>query len=216
MGFNSIALGILLIAGLVVAGFGINIYRYAVIIMSAAGGFALGQIICENFLNGKVGEGVLRETNAGAIDSFVMAVCILGFAALGYGVYQIMGTLVAAVGGAFLFMRLSQALMGMDMVSTMIGVVTGLVIGSLISMLAIKYERFPLILFTALAGGRIAGFAGAFFLSSMEFGPAIAKPFLGLYSARFPSDAVEMSIALELFLVISVIGIVVQLILRDD
>jgi len=216
MDFNTIALGIILIGGLFVACAGINFYRYAVIIMSAASGFALGKMICDNFLNGKVGEGVMRDTSATAVDSFVMAVCILGLAALGYGVYQIMGTLVAAVGGAFLLSKISMALMGADMISMMIGAFAGLILGSLISMLAIKYEGFPLIVFCALAGGRIAGYAASFFLRAHQIGNLIAKPCHGLFAARFPGDAIRLSIALELFLVIAVIGIVVQSIIRDD
>ena len=216
MGFDTIALGIILVGGLFVACAGINFYRYAVIIMSAASGYAIGRIICDSFLNGKVGEGVMRETNTTAVDSFVMAVCILGLAALGYGIYQIMGTLVAAVGGAFLLSKISMALMGSDMVSMMIGAFAGLILGALISMLAIKYEGFALIIFTALAGGRVAGYAAAGLLKANEIGALIAKPCIGLFSARFPGDAVRLSIALELFVVIAVIGVVVQAILRDD
>lgn len=216
MGFDNIALGIILVGGLFVACAGINFYRYAVIIMSAASGFAIGKIICESFLNGMVGEGVLRESNTGAVDSFVMAVCILGFAALGYGLYQIMGILVGAVGGAFMLAKIAQALMGADLLSLMIGAFAGLVIGSLLAMLAIKFERFALILFTAIAGGRIAGYAASFFLKGQEIGAAIAKPFLGLYSARFPGDAIRLSLALEIFLAVAIIGIVVQLVIRDD
>ena len=188
MGFDTIALGIILAGGLFVACAGINFYRYAVIIMSAASGYAIGKNICDSFLNGKVGEGVLRESNTTAVDSFVMAVCILGFAALGYGLYQIMGTLVAAVGGAFLLSKISMALMGSDMISMMIGAFTGLIIGALISMLAIKFEGFALIIFTALAGGRIAGYAAAGLLRAKEIGALIAKPCIGLFSARFPGD----------------------------
>ena len=92
----------------------------------------------------------------------------------------------------------------------------GLIIGALISMLAIKFEGFALIIFTALAGGRIAGYAAAGLLRAKEIGALIAKPCIGLFSARFPGDAVRLSIALELFLVITVIGIIVQAILRDD
>ena len=216
MGFDSIALGIILVGGLFTACAGINFYRYAVIIMSAAGGYALGKIICDSFLNGMVGEGVLRESDTGAVDSFVMAVCILGFAALGYALYQIMAILVSSIGAAFFFAKLAQALMGADMLSLMIGAFAGLVIGALIAMLAIKFEGIVMIIFTALAGGRIAGYAAAFFLRANSIGALIAKPCMGLYSARFSGDVIRLSLALELMLVIAVIGVIIQLVIRDD
>ena len=67
-------LAIILVGGIAVCFFGINIYRYAVIVMAGAGGFMLGRIACDMFLNDHAGEGVLRDSSATAMDSFIIAV----------------------------------------------------------------------------------------------------------------------------------------------
>ena len=66
MNIDEVFLVVLMIGGLFVTFFGINFYRYASIIMSAAGGYMLGKILFSDMLSGFVGEGVFREMDGSA------------------------------------------------------------------------------------------------------------------------------------------------------
>ncbi|MBR1797854.1 MAG: hypothetical protein IJ757_07600 [Clostridiales bacterium] len=216
MEFDSILLGIILIAGLVVACFGVNIYRYAVIFMSAAGGYMLANIVYGSFFSEVEGEGVFRSMEAGAGRSFIMAFFIIVGAALGFFLFKIMGPVVAAVGGGFMFSKMMQVLMGADVTSAIIGWVMGIFIGALLGGLAVMYQRWFMIIFTALVGARMAAYTGAFFLAETTIAPSIAKPVLGLFPTISTFNVIAMALSLELFIVITVIGLVAQAILRND
>ena len=216
MNIDEVFLVVLMIGGLFVTFFGINFYRYASIIMSAAGGYMLGKILFSDMLSGFVGEGVFREMDGSAGYSFVLGVCVIGGAALGFFLYEIMGALVAGVGGGFMFARLFQAFLGRDMSSIFIGAVIGGLIGIVLGIIAVKYERWVLILFTALCGARIASFMGAAMLASTSIAATLAKPCVGFFSRSFPECAIEMAIALELFVVLTILGNIFQRFIRDD
>lgn len=216
MNVDDLFLVVILIGGLFVTFFGINFYRYAVIIMSAAGGYMLGQLAFSNVVSDLVGEGVFREMDGSAGYSFVLGVCVIAGAALGFFLYEIMGAIVAGVGGGFMFARLFQAFLGRDMSSILIGAVIGGLIGIVLGIIAVKYERWVLILFTSLCGARIAGYTGAYLLSTTSFAATLAKPCVGFFSRSFPECAIEMAIALELFVVLTILGNVGQRIIRDD
>lgn len=216
MNIDEIFLGIILVGGLFVGFFGINFYRIAVIIMNGAGGYILARLLYSNFIGDMVGEGVFREMDPSAGYSFVIAIFIFAGAGLGYFFYQIMGPLAAAVGGGFLFARLFQVLMGRDMSSAFIGAIIGGFLGIVIGLIAMKFEKVPLIIFTALVGARLAGYTGAYFLATSGVGKTLAKPFIGLFSQRFPGEATQLAIFLELYVVLLIAGTIVQLIIRDD
>ena len=216
MGVDEILLAIILIGGLVVGFFGINVYRYAVIIMSGAGGFMLGRIACSMFFDDVTGEGVLWASDSGAVDSFVLGFGVIVGCALGFFLYNVMGPIVAAIGGGFLCAKALQAVGGADTTNALVGAMLGVIIGATLGILAVKFNKFPMLLFTALCGARITAYCGAYFLSTSSLGAAIAKPFLGIFAESFPQDAVRMAIFLELFVVLSVLGIIVQCIIRED
>jgi len=207
MGFDSIAFVIITLAGLCVCFAGINIYRYAIIIMGGAGGFALGRIVCMSLIKNIAGEGVFADMDVSAADSFVIAFFVIGGCALGFALYEIMGVAVAGIGAAFLLAKGFQSVMGVDLMSVLIGSVLGIFIGCIIGFLAVQRKGFWAILFTALAGARIVGYAASHLL---------AKPIVGVFQSAFPADAVRMAIAVELFAVLTIIGLVVQLIVRQD
>ncbi len=216
MNIDEIFLGIILVGGLFIGFFGINFYRIACIIMNGATGYVLGRMLYDYVVGNVVGEGVFREMDASAGYSFVIAVFVLGGAALGYFFYQIMSPLCAAIGGGFLFARLFQVLMGRDISSAFIGAVIGGFLGIIIALIAFKFEKVALIVFTSLIGARFAGYSGAYFLATTGIGKTIANPFVGTFAQRFPGEATQMAIFLELYVVLLVLGIVVQLIIRDD
>lgn len=216
MGLDEIFLAILLIGGLVVGFLGINLYRYAVIIMSSAGGYALGNMVCKMFFDQVAGEGVLHDSSSSAIDSFVIAVFVIVGGVLGYALYNVMGPVVGAVGGAFMFAKGVQAVAGVNATNAFLGVFIGIVIGAGLGVLAVKFNGWAMIIFTALAGARITGYAGAYFLHKSSIAATLAKPTLSMFSANFPTDAIRMALFLELFVILTVLGIVVQSILRDD
>ncbi len=209
-------LAVILIAGIAIAAYGINIYRYCVVAMSGAGGFMLGRIVCAKFLSNVSTEGVLRDSNVSAMDSFVLAVFVLGGLALGYALYNIMGPLVAAVGGGFAFSKLAMAFGIYDLTTNLVIAAIGGIIGAVLGAAAVTIQRWPLIIFTAVSGARMASYAGAYFLKDTGFGPGIAKPLVGLFSSGAANDAVRMALSLELFIIVAVIGIIIQAIVRDD
>ena len=209
-------LAIILIGGLGVCFLGINIYRYAVIIMSGAGGFMVGRMFCNMFLNNFEGEGVLRDSSTSAMDSFVIAVCVIGGCALGFFLYNAMGIIVATIGGGFMFAKGLQAIGGADMTNLLVGALIGVLIGAGLGILAVKFNKFPMVLFTALCGARITGYCGASFLADSEIAPTLAKPLLGIFSEAPAEDAVRMAIFLELFVILTILGIVIQSFIRED
>lgn len=216
MDFDEIFLVVILIGGLFVTFFGINFYRYASIIMSAAGGYMLGRLAFSGVLSDFVGEGVFRDMDGSAGYSFVLAIFVIAGAALGFFLYEIMGAIVAGVGGGFMFARLFQAFLGRDMSSIFIGAVIGGLIGIVLGIIAVKYERWVLILFTSLCGARIAGYTGAYLLASTSIAATLAKPCVGFFSHAFPESAIEMAIALELFIVLTILGNIGQRFIRED
>lgn len=216
MNFDDIFLVVLLIGGLFVTFFGINFYRYAVIIMSAAGGYMLGSLAFSGVLSGFVGEGVFRDMDGSAGYSFVLGLFVIAGAALGFFLYEIMGAIVAGVGGGFMFARLFEALLGRGTSSILVGAVIGGFVGIVLGIIAVKYERWVLILFTAMCGARIAGYTGAALISDTSVAATLAKPMVGFFSKSFPECALEMALALELFIVLTILGNIVQRIIRDD
>lgn len=216
MNIDEIFLGIILVGGLFIGFFGINFYRIAAIIMNGAGGYILARLVYSHFIGNMVGEGVFREMDPSAGYSFVIAIFIFAGAGLGYFFYQIMAPLSAAIGGGFLFARLFEVLMGRDMSSAFIGAVIGGFLGIVIGLIAVRFEKVPMIVFTSLVGARLAGYTTAYFLATSSIGKSMAKPFIGLFSQRFPGEATQLAIFLELYVVLLVAGIIVQLIIRDD
>ena len=215
MDLDSFFMAVILVGGLAVGFFGINIYRYCVVIMSGAGGFFLGKIACEKFFSNIAGEGVFRESNATSIDSFVIAVCVLVGIALGYFLYNIMGPLVGGVGAGFLFAKAAQVLVNADTVTMLVFAAIGVAVGAVLGALAVKCGSWPMIIFCALSGARLASYTGAFYLHSQSFATSIAKPVMRLFQDS-PFDATRMAISLELFVVLAILGTVVQAIVRDD
>ncbi len=214
-GVENTALAVILIGGLVITFLGVNIYRYAVMIMGGGGGFVLGKIVYDNFVAGWIGQGVLRESDSSAAGSFVIAVFVFGGVFLGYALYNIMGILIAAVGGAFMFAKGMQVLLGVDILYALIGAVVGAFVGALVSAMALKMDGRMMIVFMSLAGARMVGYAGSILLSTTSFGATIAKPFAGWFSHSYPQDAVSMVIFLELFIVVFIIGMIGQTFIRE-
>ncbi len=216
MDFEGIMFVIILIGGLFVGFFGINFYRYSAILMSAAGGFMLGRVVNEHLIANIIGEGVFRESSSSSATSFVLAVFVLGGAALGAFLYKAMPIAVAGIGAAFMMAKAFQCLMGADIMSAFIGATIGAVGGAIIAAVAVKVERFAMIIFMALIGARMAGYTAASFLVKTSIGASLAKPFVGLFNTRFPAEAGELALFLELFIVLTVLGVVVQAIVRND
>ncbi len=215
MDIESFFMAVILIGGLAVGFFGINIYRYVVVIMSGAGGFFLGRIACEQFFTGLAGEGVFRESNAGAIDSFVIAVCVIVGVALGFFCYTFMGPIVAAIGNGFLVYKAASVVIHSDTVTRMVLAFIGVIIGAVLGAAAVKMSGWAMIIFCALAGARLASYTGAYYLSSTSIAGTLAKPVIGIFQ-EFPLDATRMALSLELFVVLAILGTVVQAIVRDD
>ena len=209
-------IAVILIAGLIVGFAGINIYRYAVIAMSGAGGYMLGSIVCKNFLNGMVGEGIFRESNTSSVDSFVIAVFVLAGIGLAFAFYNIMGAVTAGIGSAFIFARIAQVFMGLDVMTMMVAACIGAIIGATLGYLAVKANGWPMIIFTALCGARMASYTGALYLRKTAIASTIAKPVIGYVQSTFPDQALRVSLSIELFIVLTILGIVVQSFLRDD
>ena len=97
------------------------------------------------------------------------------------------------------------------MVLAFIGVIIGAVLGAA----AVKMSGWAMIIFCALAGARLASYTGAYYLSSTSIAGTLAKPVIGMFQ-EFPLDAARMAISLELFVVLTILGTVVQAIVRDD
>ena len=82
MGLDEAALILMLIGGIAVAAAGINIYRYAVIIMSAAGGYCLANMLFAGAVGGNVGNGVFKDMDGSAGQSFIVAIFVFAGAVL--------------------------------------------------------------------------------------------------------------------------------------
>ena len=216
MPIDGFFMAIILIGGLVVGFVGINIYRYAVIIMSGAGGYMLGSMVCKNFLNGVVGEGIFRESNASAADSFVIAIFVLVSVGLAFAFYNIMGDVSAGIGSAFIFARIAQIFMGYDLMTMMVAACIGAIIGATLGYLAVKANGWAMIIFTALCGARMASYTAAVYLHGTSIATKVAKPVVGYVQSTFPNDAIRVALSIELFIVLAILGIVVQSFLRDD
>jgi len=216
MSIDTIIMGVIMISGLAVGFFGINIYRYAVIIMNAVGGYFLGKIVSSYFLGNLAGEGIFHDMDTSAGGSFILAVFVIAGAALGIFLYQIMGAVAGAVGAGFMFSAGMQVLMGQSTISSLMGWFIGLILGAVLGVLAVNFQRWPMIIFTALVGARIAGYAASHLFSGMGWAEKIAMPVHNVFFTIGTPDTIRMAFFLELFAVLTVIGLIVQALVRDD
>ena len=126
------------------------------------------------------------------------------------------GTFSALVSGLEVIAFAGPGLLTAGGAIRLIGAVIGGFLGIIIALIAFKFEKVALIVFTSLIGARFAGYSGAYFLATTGIGKTIANPLVGTFAQRFPGEATQMAIFLELYVVLLVLGIVVQLIIRDD
>ncbi|MCQ2515828.1 MAG: TMEM198/TM7SF3 family protein [Saccharofermentans sp.] len=209
-------LAIVVIAGLVVALAGYNLFRYSVIIMGGVGGFFLGNMLFSDLLSGLIGEGILHDMNGSAGASFVVAVVMLVTAALAYALYNIMAPIIAGVGGGFMFVSLMALSPYSGIVGSVSGFFLGLIVGIALGLAAVYVQRWAAIVFTALCGARIVAYAGAKLLMTYPVGTAIGNPVASMFKFVDTGVALELALFLELFVFISVVGIIVQNITRAD
>ena len=215
MGINEVFMAIILFGGIITAAAGINLYRYCVIAMSASGGFLLARMVVAKFA-GVEGQGVFHDMDIGAGQSFIIALGVIVGAALGFFLFQIMGAVSAGIGAAFLFTTILSLLMGSDITTTLIGSVTGLFVGLLLGFVAVKYQGIWLIIFTALCGARMAGYGAASIWGSEPIASTLTKPLMGLYSGVAQADAVRLAFSLEVFVVVLILGVIIQSLIRND
>ncbi len=216
MVLTDVFLAFIILAGLVVAFGGYNFFRYSVIIMGGVGGFFLGNIFFTNYLSGMIGEGVLHAMSGNKGASFVIAVVVLITVALSYAFYSIMAPIIAGVGGGFFLSNLLVLSPGAGPASSITGFFLGLLIGIILGLAAVQYQRLVAIIFTALCGARIIGYAGAKLLVTTSIGTAIGSPIASWFSFADHSVALEMAIFLELFIFITIAGSLVQLVTRAE
>ena len=216
MGLDEAALILMLIGGIAVAAAGINIYRYAVIIMSAAGGYCLANMLFAGAVAGNVGNGVFKDMDGSAGQSFIVAIFVFAGAGLGFALYQLWGALVAGVGGALMLGRVVEVYMGEGYSSKIIGWGFGLLIGLGLGVLAVQFGRRWMIVFTALCGARIVGYAGSRLLVGSPIGATLAKPLLTMFSGIEATEAATLALSLEIIVAVTIIGFIVQSIIRND
>lgn len=216
MELTDVVLAFIVLAGLVVAFGGYNFFRYSVIIMGGVGGFFLGNMFFTNYLSGMIGEGVLHAMSGSKGASFVIAVVVLIAVALSYAFYNIMAPIVAGVGGGFFLSNLLVLSPGAGPASSITGFFLGLIVGISLGLAAVQYQRWVAVVFTALCGARIIGYAGAKLLLTTSIGTAIGSPVASMFSFAEPGVALEMAIFLELFIFITIAGTVVQLLTRAE
>ena len=216
MGMDEVALFLMLIGGLIVACAGINIYRYAVIIMSAAGGYCLANMLFTGALADNVGDGVFRDMDGGAGKSFVVFIFVFAAAGLGFALYQIWGAIVAGVGGALMLGRVVEVYMGDGFSSQIIGWGFGLLIGLGLGVMAVQFGRRWMIFFTALCGARIVGYAGARLLAGSSIAGVLVKPVAGMFSGISATEVATLGMSLEIIIFMTIAGFIIQSIIRND
>lgn len=216
MELTDVFLAFIILAGLVVAFGGYNFFRYSVIIMGAVGGFFLGNMFFTNYLSGMIGEGVLHDMSGNKGASFVIAFVVLVVVALSYAFYSIMAPIIAGVGGGFFMVSMMVLVPGAGPASYISGFFMGLIVGIALGIAAVQYQRWVAVVFTALCGARIIGYAGAKLLVATSIGSAIGNPLATSFSFVEQGTALEIALFLELFVFFSIAGTVVQLFTRAE
>ena len=211
-----VAMAFFLIGGLFVTFMGVNLYRYAVIIMGAVGGYFLGNLFYDAVLGDNVGEGIFHDMNSSAGQSFVIAIFVLVTGALAFALYQIMSPIIGGAGGGFMFASLMVLLMGSGISSQITGWVIGLIIGVGLGIWAIYGHGWGMIIFTALGGARILSYCGSLLLYESDIGKSIAKPVATMISSIVTPEITRSALMIEIFLAATILGIIVQAFIRND
>lgn len=195
---------------------GYNLFRYSVIIMGGVGGFFLGNIAYDYFLADSMGEGVLRSTSGSAGVSFIIAFVMLAAMALAYAFYNIMAPIIAAVGAGFMFSTLAALTPGAGYGSNMIGFFFGVIVGALFGVAAVQFQKWVAILFTSMCGARIVAYAGAKLLLGTSIATTVGSPVANALDITDSSMALELALFLELFVIVTVVGFVIQYLTRGE
>jgi|GEM_PF-1353585 len=214
---TTVVMAVVLIAGLVVAFAGYNIFRYSIILMGGTGGFFIGRMFFSNVLSGMVGDGIFHDMSGSAGASFIVGLFVLVAAGLSFALYKVMLPIIGAIGGGFMFGSGVSIVMGGIMSSPkLVGWIIGAIVGASLAVAAMFVENWAAIIFTAIAGARMAGYAGAYLLSNTDFGVSIGRPVANLFDIADPVYALQVGLFVICFLAVLILGLIAQFVTRPD